>query len=134
MGNRMYLGNLPWATTNDDLTALLNGEGYSIVSARVIMDRETGKSRGFAFVEFETDEAAAEAIAGINGYMLDGRPLRASEAEERPGRGGGGGGGGQYKGGNGGGSRDGYRGNDRGGGRGDRDERRGRRDRHDSEW
>jgi RNA recognition motif-containing protein len=130
MGNRMYLGNLPWATTNDDLSRLLADEGYSIVSAKVIMDRETGKSRGFAFVEFETDAAAAEAIEHIDGYMLDGRPLRASEAEERPGRGKGGGGGGGYRGGNGGG----YRDNNRGGGHEDRGERHGRRDRRDSEW
>jgi cold-inducible RNA-binding protein len=125
MGNRMYLGNLPWATTTDDLASLLKEEGYSFVSAKVINDRETGKSRGFAFVEFETPEAASEAIASLDGHVLDGRPLRASEAEERPGRGKGGGGGG------GGGSR----GWDGGGGRGDRgNERHGRRDRHDSEW
>jgi RNA recognition motif-containing protein len=131
MGNRMYLGNLPWATTTDDLADLLKAEGYSFVSAKVITDRETGKSRGFAFVEFETPQAAAEAIENIDGHMLDGRPLRASEAEERPGRGGGGGGGG-------GGSR-GRSGGDNGGGhgwgdRGSGGERHGRRDRSDSEW
>lgn len=124
MGNRMFLGNLPWATTSDNLAAMLKDNGYAIVSAKVIMDRETGKSRGFAFVEFETDSAAAEAIESLDGHLLDGRPLRASEAEERPGRGGGGGGGG-------------HRGNDRGGGRNDHGgggERHGRRDRRDSDW
>ena len=111
MGNRMFLGNLPWATTSEDLAALLKDEGYAIVSAKVITDRETGKSRGFAFVEFETDVAAAEAIESLDGHLLDGRPLRASEAEERPGRRGGGR-------------------NDHGGG----GERHGRRDRRDSDW
>jgi RNA recognition motif-containing protein len=88
---KVFVGNLPWKTTGADLDAVLDDMGFSHQGARVITDRETGKSRGFAFVEFDTPEAAAEAIRELDGHVLDGRPLRANEAEDRP-RGGGGGG------------------------------------------
>ena len=88
--NKVFLGNLPWAVTSDSLADLLRDEGYTFKSAKVIADRETGRSRGFAFVEFETPEAADEAIAGLDGHVIDNRPLRAMEATDRPNRGGGG--------------------------------------------
>jgi RNA-binding proteins (RRM domain) len=90
--NKMFLGNLPWDTTTDILVDLLRDEGFTFKSAKVIVDRETGRSRGFSFVEFETPEAAAEAIAALDGYVHDGRSLRAAEATERVERGGGNGG------------------------------------------
>jgi cold-inducible RNA-binding protein len=90
MKNKVYIGNLPWQTTTEDLAAFLRGMAYAFHSARVIEDRETGKSRGFAFVEFETPEGAGQAIESLNDYVLDGRPLRVSEARERTDRGGGG--------------------------------------------
>jgi RNA recognition motif-containing protein len=86
-GNKIFLGNLPWSTTTDSLGAMLRDTGYVFHSAKVIADKETGRSRGFAFVEFETPEAAVEAIQTLDGYVLDGRSLHASEANERPRRG-----------------------------------------------
>ena len=121
--NRIFLGNLPWKETDDSLAELLRDEGYDFRSAKIVNDRETGKSRGFAFVEFETPEAASEAIAGLDGYILDGRPLHAAEAVDRNNRRGGGGR-----------SSPGERGrfdDDRG--RGGRSERHGSR-RYDSDW
>lgn len=141
MNNKVYIGNLPWSTGTDDLASALRELGYTFRSVKVISDRETGKSRGFAFVEFETPAAAAEAIKNLDNYILDGRPLQASEARERPERSGGGGGGDGRNGGGGGGGGgrshgDGFRdGVDRGdGGR----DRRGHRDRREprggNEW
>ena len=110
----LYVGNLPFSTTSDDLVALF-GEYGTVQRAQVVSDRETGRSRGFGFVEMtEGSEAAIEAL---NGADMQGRTLTVNEAkprEERP-RGGGGGGGGGY-GGGGGGGRGGYGGG--GGGRG----------------
>lgn len=114
MGKRIYVGNLSFSTTSDDLRQTF-GEFGQVSNASVVSDRETGRSRGFAFVEMET--GADEAIAALNGRELSGRTLTVNEArprEER--RGGGGGGGGGYRGGGGGG---GYRGG--GGGGRDRD-------------
>ena len=84
MSSKIFLGNLSWGVTNDRLTQFLRDEGYEFHSVRVILDRETGRSRGFAFVEFDTPEAAAEAMAGLDGVELEGRPLRASEAVDKP--------------------------------------------------
>ena len=97
MKNKVYIGNLSWQTTTEDLAAFLRGMAYAFHSAKVIEDRETGKSRGFAFVEFETPEGAEQAIENLNDYVFDGRTLRVSEARERSDRGGGGGfGGGRF--------------------------------------
>jgi len=85
--NKIFLGNLPWSTTTDSLGTMLRELGYVFHSAKVIVERETGRSRGFAFVEFETPEAAIEAIKALDGHVLDGRSLHASEANERPQRG-----------------------------------------------
>jgi len=119
MAGKIYVGNLPWSTTSADLEALFAAHG-AVRSAEVISDRETGRSRGFGFVEMETNEGLQAAIAALNGHEMNGRPLTVNEARERtPRSGGGGGGGGGGRGygggGGGGGGRGGYGG---GGGRG----------------
>ncbi len=124
MGNRLYVGNLSWDTQEDDLINAFEGDGRAVTSARIMTDRDTGRSRGFAFVEMGSDEDAENAIKAMDGVDLDGRQLRVNEAQERQDRGGGGGGrgggGGGYGGGGGGGGRGGggYGGGGGGGGRG----------------
>ena len=113
MARKIYEGNLPWSTTSADLEAMFAPHG-SVRSAEVISDRETGRSRGFGFVEMETDEGLQAAISALNGQEINGRPLTVNEARERTPRPGGGGGG---YGGGGGGGRGGYGGGG-GGGRG----------------
>ncbi len=105
MSRKIYVGNLPWSTTSADLEAMFAAHG-AVRSAEVISDRETGRSRGFGFVEMETDEGLQAAISALNGQEINGRPLTVNEARERtprPGGGGGGGGGRGYGGGGGGG-------------------------------
>lgn len=104
MGNRLYVGNLAFSTTEEALKDAF-AEFGQVVEAKLMIERETGRSRGFAFVELATGEAARAAIEQMNGAVLDGRSLRVNEAEDRPerGRGGGGGGGGFSRGGGGGG-------------------------------
>ncbi|MBI2395760.1 MAG: RNA-binding protein, partial [Deltaproteobacteria bacterium] len=94
MGNRLYVGNLSYRTTKDSLRDAFAAEGREVTDAHVVMDRETGQSRGFGFVTLATADQAKEAISAMNGALLDGRPLRVNEAEDRPQRGGGGRGGG----------------------------------------
>jgi len=131
---KLYVGNLAWTTTEENLSEFFSSYG-SVISAVVVKDRETGRSRGFGFVEMDQD-AAENAIREANGQNLLGRPLRVSEAREREGGGGGGGGGrggprrgpgggggGGYGGGGGGGYGGGGGGRDRGGDR-DRGPRR----------
>ena len=111
MGNKLYVGNLAYSIRDDDLQQAFAQFG-SVASAKVMMDRDTGRSKGFGFVEMGSDAEAQAAINGMNGQALDGRALVVNEArprEERPGgyggggRGGyGGGGGGGYGGGGGG--------------------------------
>ncbi len=118
MGNRLYVGNLSFNATADSVRAAFSSFG-EVTDAHVVSDRETGRSRGFAFVTMSTAQEAAKAIAEMNGALLDGRPLRVNEAEERQSRGGGGGGGfGGGGGGGGGGRRGGGGGGGGGGGRG----------------
>jgi len=112
MGSKLYVGNLNYATTSADLEQVFSNYG-SVQSAEVISDRETGRSKGFGFVEMGSDEEAQEAISAMDGQDFDGRTIRVNEArprEERPRGGGGGGrgGGGGYRGGGGGGGRDRY--------------------------
>ncbi len=122
MSNRLYVGNLSWDTLEDDLIKTFEGDGRKVISARIITDRDTGRSRGFAFVEMENEADAQAAIQAMDGVELDGRQLRVNEAQERPARGpggpggggSGGGGGGRGGGGGGGGGRG---GGGRGGGR-----------------
>ena len=111
MSKKVFVGGLPWGVDDDRLREIF--EQYGEVSdAKVIQDRDTGRSRGFGFVTFSDDTAAGEAISAMDGKELDGRTIRVNEAQERERRGGGGGGGG-YRGGGGGG---GYRGGGGGGG------------------
>ena len=95
---KLYVGNLAWGVTDEDLQNMFTEFG-SVASAVVITDRETGRSRGFGFVELE--DGADEAIEALNGQDVQGRPLRVNEAQskDRGGRGGGGGGGGNRGGG-----------------------------------
>ena len=92
MGKKLFVGNLPFSTTSADLEAMFSEVG-TCESASVITDRESGRSRGFGFVEMASNEEAAKAIAAINGREIGGRQLNVSEAKERTGGGGGGGGG-----------------------------------------
>jgi cold-inducible RNA-binding protein len=90
----IYVGNLPWSCNDDDLRELFAPFG-EVSSARVVLDRETGRSRGFGFVQMPSGDEAAKAIQGLDGQDLDGRPLRVNESQPKPrGAGGGGGGGG----------------------------------------
>jgi RNA recognition motif-containing protein len=127
MGKKLYVGNLSYQVDSSELEQLFGAHGQ-VVSAQIISDRDTGRSKGFGFVEMGTDEEAQAAIAALNGQQHGGRALTVNEARPREDRGprGGGGGGGGY-GGGGGGGRGGYGGGGggRGGGR-DRGDRGGR--------
>jgi len=92
MGKRIYVGNLPWSMTSATLEGLFSPHG-TVTSAEVVSDRETGRSRGFGFVEMDSDDACQQAIDALNGSEVDGRPLTVNEARERAPRSGGGGGG-----------------------------------------
>jgi RNA recognition motif-containing protein len=110
MGKKLYVGNLAYSVTDSVLQSLFEAHG-SVVSAQVIMDRDTGRSKGFGFVEMGSDAEAQAAIENLNGAQHEGRPLTVNEARPKPaggggGRGGYGGGGGGY--GGGGGGRGGY--------------------------
>jgi RNA recognition motif-containing protein len=89
----IYVGNLAWATTSDDLLQLFGTYG-TVARAQVVMDRETGRSRGFGFVEMANDAEAKAAIEALNESDYNGRPLTVNEAKPREPRTGGGGGGG----------------------------------------
>jgi cold-inducible RNA-binding protein len=118
MGNKLYVGNLPYTVRDEDLQQSFSAFG-AVTSAKVMMERDTGRSKGFGFVEMGSDAEAQQAIQGMNGQSLGGRSLVVNEArpmEPRPPRSGGGGfGGGRREGGYGGGGREGGY----GGGRGD---------------
>jgi len=101
MGKRLYIGNLSYSITEADLKDAFTAEGHEVAEVKMVMDRETGRPRGFAFVEMATDAGAVAAMASLNGRDLQGRAITVSEARERTGGGGGGGGG--YRGGGGGG-------------------------------
>ncbi|MCY2992561.1 MAG: RNA-binding protein [Planctomycetota bacterium] len=115
MGKKLYVGNLSYSVSSSDLEKMFGSFG-TVESAQVIADRESGRSKGFGFVEMSKDEDAQAAIRGLNGQDQDGRPLTVNEARPREERSGGGGGGGHRGGGGGGGG--GYGGG--GGGRGGR--------------
>ena len=111
MGKKLYVGNLPYSVGDSDLQRLFEAHG-SVVSAQVIIDRDTGRSKGFGFVEMGNDSEAQAAIADMNGKEVDGRSLTVNEARPKPEGGGGGRGGrGGY---GGGGGRGGYGGGGRG--------------------
>lgn len=139
MGNKLYVGNLAYSVRDDSLQQAFAQFG-TVTSAKVMMDRDTGRSKGFGFVEMSSDAEAQAAINGMNGQALEGRAVVVNEARPREDRGfggggrspygggrggyGGGGGGGSYGGGGGrggyggGGGRGGYGGGNRGGGAG----------------
>ena len=100
MGKKLFVGGLSWNTNDDTLRQAFERFG-TVDDAKIIQDRETGRSRGFGFVTFSSDDGAQKAISGMDGKELDGRTIKVNEAEDKP-RGGGGGGG---RGGFGGGSR-----------------------------
>ena len=142
MGKKLYVGTLSYQTDSSELEQLFTAHGQ-VVSAQIINDRDTGRSKGFGFVEMSSDAEAQAAIAALNGQQHNGRALTVNEArprEERAGGpggggggrggfgGGGGGGGGRggFGGGGGGGGRGGFGGGGGGGGRGDRSDRGGR--------
>ncbi len=102
MGKKLYVGNLPYSVADSDLQQLFGAHG-TVQSAQVIMDRDTGRSKGFGFVEMSTDAEAQAAIAELNGKEVEGRALTVNEARPKT-EGGGGGGRGGY----GGGGRGGY--------------------------
>src|SRR4029077_1639256 len=115
MTMKLYVGNLAFQTSSQDLQELF-GQAGTVESASVVEDRDTGRSRGFGFVEMSSKEEGAAAIAQFNGKEVNGRSLTVNEAKPRENRGGGGGGGrGGY--GGGGGRGGGYGGNRGGGGR-----------------
>ena len=126
MGKKLYVGNLSYQMDSSELEQLFGAHG-TVVSAQIINDRDTGRSKGFGFVEMGTDEEAQAAIAALNGQEHSGRALTVNEARPREDRGGGGGGrgfggggggGGRGFGGGGGGGRSGYGGGGGGGGGG----------------
>jgi RNA recognition motif-containing protein len=102
MGKRLYVGNLNYKTTEDDLRAVFSGGGRNVTDVHIVTDRETGRPRGFAFVEMASDEEARAVASELDGSDLDGRNIQVNEARERtsgPRGGGGGGGGGGRRGG-----------------------------------
>jgi RNA recognition motif-containing protein len=120
MGKKLYVGNLSYSVDSSELEQLF-GQFGTVSSAQIINDRDTGRSKGFGFIEMNSDDEAQAAIAGLNGQQHNGRALTVNEArprEERSGGGGGGGSRGSYGGGGGGGGRGGYGGGGGGGGGG----------------
>jgi cold-inducible RNA-binding protein len=100
MGNRLFVGNLPFDTSEEDVRAFIEGGGRTVQSVKIVTDKETGRSRGFAFVDVGNDAEAQAAIAELNGKEMGGRALVVNEAQERGGGGGAGkfGGGGGFRG------------------------------------
>ena len=102
MGKKLYVGNLAYGVSDSDLQQLFEPHG-TVQSAQVIMDRDTGRSKGFGFVEMGSDQEAQAAIAALNGKEVEGRTLTVNEARPKESGGGGGGGGRGRSGGRGGG-------------------------------
>ena len=97
MGRKLYVGNLPYSATEQELTDKFSASG-TVESAKLITDRDTGRSKGFGFIEMGTDAEAQAAIESLNGTDYEGRPMKVNEAKPQEKRSGGGGGG--YGGGN----------------------------------
>jgi cold-inducible RNA-binding protein len=91
MGTRLYVGNLSYNVTEPELKDVFGENGRNVKEVKVVLDRDTGRPRGFAFVEMTTDAEAAQAIETLNGREIQGRPINVSEARERAPRSGGGG-------------------------------------------
>ena len=100
MGKRLYVGNLSYDTTEDSLRAAFSEDGRTVTEVHIMVDRDSGRPRGFGFVEMGSDSEAQAAVEALDGVNLDGRNLRVNEARERQsgggGRGGGGCGGGRW--------------------------------------
>ena len=90
MGNRIYVGNLPFSADESTVRSLFEQNDRSVTEVKLITDRETGRPRGFGFVEMANGEDADKAISDLNGYQMDGRALTVNEAKERSEGGGGG--------------------------------------------
>jgi RNA recognition motif-containing protein len=86
MATRIYVGNLPYSATSDQLTNLFSAFG-EVSEATIVLDRETGRAKGFAFVQMADEDAARTAIAQLDGTTLDNRAIRVNEAQARPARG-----------------------------------------------
>jgi RNA recognition motif-containing protein len=89
MGNRLYVGNLPFSADENAVRELFAQDGRDVTEVKMITDRDTGRPRGFGFVEMGSSEHAATAISALNGHSMDGRALTVNEAKERPSGGGG---------------------------------------------
>ncbi|MBT5846756.1 MAG: RNA-binding protein, partial [Verrucomicrobiales bacterium] len=98
MGNKVFVGGIPWAASDQDLRDLFSETG-EVTDAVILQDRETGKSRGFGFVTYASDDDAQSSVEKFNGHEFMGRELTVNEARPREERSGGGGGGGGYGGG-----------------------------------
>ena len=85
MGNRLFVGNLPFDASEDSLRAVLGADGRVVTSIKIVTDRDTGQPRGFAFADFENDEQAKAAITALDGKDFGGRPLKVNEAQETSG-------------------------------------------------
>ncbi len=86
MAKRLYVGNIPYQTTEEQLRSLFEQDGGQVTEVKIVLDRESGRPRGFAFVELSSDSQAAAAIEALHGKPFGGRPLTVSEARERNGR------------------------------------------------
>ena len=93
MGTRLYVGNLPFSANEEQVRELFSQNGRTVTEVKLITDRDTGRPRGFGFVEMGSGEEADGAIRDLNGFEMEGRALTVNEARERSGGGGGGGGG-----------------------------------------
>ncbi len=100
MGKRLYVGNLSYDSTEDSIRAAFSEDGRNVSEVHIMTDRDTGRPRGFGFVEMGSESDAQAAIQSLDGSSLDGRNITVNEARERQPRGGGGGGGGGRGGGN----------------------------------
>jgi cold-inducible RNA-binding protein len=110
MGSRLYVGNLPFSADEQQVRELFERNNREVTEVKLITDRDTGRARGFGFVEMGNSEDAGAAVTELDGYSMDGRALKVNEARERSAGGGGGGGGrGGGGGGGGGGGDGGYR-------------------------
>ena len=83
MGKRLYVGNIPYQTSEAQLRTLFEESGGQVEEVKIVTDRETGRPRGFAFVELATDAEAEAAVGALNGKSFGGRPLTVSEARDR---------------------------------------------------
>ena len=89
MGTRLYVGNLPFSADENEVRSLFEQNDRTVAEVKLITDRDTGRPRGFGFVEMENSEDADRAITALNGTQMDGRELNVNEARERSGGGGG---------------------------------------------